>query len=266
MVRRDGDVLHVIFFGTCRFRIDTGKHHIVICDIAETAQQSDLIHLLNDHIAPRLLAYEGLLILHGSAVDCDGVIALFLGETGAGKSTLALSLDQAGYRLLGDDAVIVEQAGASGFVGEPVYPSLRLFPESISALIGSGTATAPMAGYSEKRLVRLDDLDARSGVRMPIAALFFLDDGDAAHPDAPVAVDFSPTKACISLVEQSFAMDPFDPVATADRLAACAAVALAIPAYTLSYPRDYDRLPEVHELIMDTLKTSPIKTAQVVAQ
>lgn len=259
-IRRDGNILHIIFCGTCRFRVDTETREILVCDIVEGTLENDLAHLLNDHVAPRLLAHSGLLVLHGSAVDCGGVMAIFLGETGAGKSTLALSLDQAGYRLLGDDAVIVEPAGDAGFVGEPVYPSLRLFPESISALVGTGAVTAPMAGYSEKRLVRLARLDSRAGERLPVAALFFLDDGDAAHAPDPVATPAHPTNACIALVEQSFAMDPFDPASGAQRLSACSGLAQALPCFTLSYPREYGRLPEVHALIMATLKSSLLKS------
>lgn len=254
LLQREGSVAFLTCVGTCRFRIDPVLRTVTIFDVSPKALDADLSHFLHDHVAPRILADQGYLVLHCSAVDMGGAIALFVGQTGAGKSTLGASLNRSGFPLLGDDAVIIEQVADGTHVGEPVYSSLRLFPEAIAALIGDNVETTIMAGYSDKRHVRLQSLAERSGTCLPVAGIFFLD-GDA--ETAACRIDpVNPARACIALVGQSFSMDPTEPVCGARRLAACAALAEQLPAFELSYPRSFDRLPEVHELIRNALKNS----------
>ena len=50
------------------------------------------------------------LVLHASAVESDGQAVLFLGRSGAGKSTAAALAAQAGASLLADDVIFVELA------------------------------------------------------------------------------------------------------------------------------------------------------------
>lgn len=252
LLQREGAISFLTCVGTCRFRIDPVLRTVTIFDVSPNALDADLSHFLHDHVAPRILADHGHLVLHCSAVDMGGAIALFVGQTGAGKSTLGASLDRSGFALLGDDAVIIEKVADGSHVGEPVYSSLRLFPEAIAALIGDNVETAIMAGYSDKRHVKLQNLAERSGTCLPVAGVFFLDgDSDAASCHiSPV----NPARACITLVGQSFSMDPTEPACGARRLAACAALAEQLPAFGLSYPRSFDRLPEVHELIRNALK------------
>jgi hypothetical protein len=59
-----------------------------------------------------LLARHARFVLHGAAVERDGVAFLVLGHSGKGKSTLAAAALEAGWRVLADDVVIVHQADA----------------------------------------------------------------------------------------------------------------------------------------------------------
>lgn len=253
MPQRDGDVYYLTFPDTCRFKIELAEQCVTVFEVSESALDADLAHFLHDHVAPRIIAETGTLVLHASAVEINGRLALFLGQTGAGKSSLSASLDARGHRLMGDDAVIIERDGDGTTIGEPVYPSLRLFPEAIDALVGPAAETELMAGYSDKRHVKLTQLRDRAGTRLPVAALFFLEGDTGADICAIRAL--SATRACIQLVEQSFSMDPSDPACGARRLAACSALSLKLPAFQLTYPHDFNRLPEVHDLITKTMET-----------
>lgn len=215
-------------------------------DIEPETADCVIDHILNDHLAPRLLAENGELVLHASAVRFGDDVALFLGETGVGKSTLAASLHQAGYQLLGDDAVIVTRT-AKGYLAQSVYPSLRLYPDVIANLIGDTAQTAPMADYSDKKHVSLPALPDKVGEPLRLAAIFFLD-GDVGSI-CPVVTTLDSTRACIKLVEQSFSLDPRDPRCVARRLAALSMLALNMPTFSLSYPHDFARLGEVHGII-----------------
>lgn len=251
-VERGADYVTMHFHDVGRFRIGLADHTITGFDIDPETAECVIEHILNDHIAPRLLAELGKLVLHASTVRFGDRVALFLGETGAGKSTLATSLHQAGHRLLGDDAVIVTPE-AGGYTAQVVYPSLRLYPEAIARLIGDAAKTAPMADYSDKQHVRLPDLPPAAEAPLPLAAIFFI--SGPADNGSVTAAPLQSTMACIKLVEQSFTLDPRDARCAARRLTGLSALALAVPAYTLAYPHEFARLDEVRaviEGIMDT--------------
>ncbi|PKP94879.1 MAG: hypothetical protein CVT75_03650 [Alphaproteobacteria bacterium HGW-Alphaproteobacteria-14] len=246
LIEWDGDVVSIHFHDVARFRINFEDRSITGFDISPETADCVITHILHDHIAPRLLAELGELVLHASAVRFGDRLALFLGQSGAGKSTLATSLHQAGYNLLGDDAAIVTH-GVDGFLAQTVYPSLRLFPEAIANLLGDDAATSPMADYSDKQHVHLPTIPEVAGDPMPLAAIFFLS-GECGATEA-VAAPMDSTRACIALVEQSFSLDPKDPRCGARRLAGLSRLALEVPAYRLSYPHDFDRLGAVHQII-----------------
>lgn len=238
-----GDTCDMRFGQAAAFRVCfTSRTITLVGGVQDDPAMID--HLLFDHVIPRTLAAEAPLVLHGSLVEIGGRLSVFVGETGAGKSTLGASLHAHGHRLLGDDAVIVTEADGA-FLGEAVYPSLRLFPDSIAELLGERVDTAPMAAYSEKRHVT-GFRTASAGVPpLPIACIFSLAGGE----EAPRIRPLSPREGCMALVDQSFALDPEDVRAAGGRLAAAAQLASASACFELAVPHDYARLPEAHRLI-----------------
>ncbi len=242
---------YISFDGVARFQIDFADKVVTIFDIADDATSEALAHLLNDHVAPRILAGAGELVIHASAVEIDGHLAVFLGETGAGKSTLAASLHSAGHRLVGDDAIILATSSDT-VTGQSVYPSLRLYRESISAVLGDRVESVPMAHYSDKQRLNLPALQEFDGEPIRVGAFFFLiedpsEDGVAAHAIAPALT-------CMGLIENGFALDADDADAAAKRFQAASQVVGAVQGYELSYPWDFDLLPEVHAEIAACLQ------------
>lgn len=236
-----------------RFAVCFETRCIELLDCDERTDKSSLDHILYDHVLPRVIAAGGPLVLHGSAVEFSGCLALFIGETGAGKSTLSASLYRAGYRLLGDDAVVITDMNGAHH-GEAVYPSLRLYPETIARVLGENVATAPMAHYSDKRHVTDFDMAAERALPLPVACLFILENGEA----EPSLVPISAREACMALIEQSFALDPNDGRSAAARMHQAGQLASAVAAFQLIYRHDFDDLPKVHELIIEAMmKAAP---------
>ena len=89
-----------------------------------------------------LLYQRGYTVLHGSVAEIDGCGVGFLGHKGAGKSTLAMSMQQTGGALIADDLLAV-QAGPD-FVALPGFPQMKLWPDSLHQL-----------GYQADELMRL---------------------------------------------------------------------------------------------------------------
>ena len=211
---------------------------------------STLEHFVMDILFPRLIAETGALVVHGALIAGGTGSVCLIGDSGRGKSTLSAALRGAGWRLQGDDALEVRIDGV-GIAARATYPSLRLHPDSLEQLFPEPPqGLSPVADYLDK--VRLDPGDpADPAEPTRLRAVFLLD--RETGPDEVSVRPLSASTLCMALVRQSFALDPADPVAARGRLAAAGAVAAAVPGFSLSYPRDYARLPEVTGLVRSTL-------------
>lgn len=240
----------IMAFGqVATFRIRFDDETVSLIAAHPRADQATIDHLIDDHIAPRIIATGQELVLHGSAVAIDGRLVILLGQTGSGKSTLGASLHAQGHRLLGDDAVVISETGGALY-GESVYPSLRLFPESIEHVFGDPVATTAMAFYSDKLQVAADGLGGPQAQRVVLGAIFILTDGE----DGVTFDRLLPADACMTMIENSFTLDPGDSVAAAERMARAARLAAEVPCYELAYPYDFALLKDVSRTIMSCLE------------
>ena len=90
--------------------------------IARSTSRGDLFPQVEWAIARTALqSLSTHLALHTAAVARDGRVCLVVGPSGAGKTTLALALCARGWRLLGDDVILIDRRDAS----------LRAFPRSL---------------------------------------------------------------------------------------------------------------------------------------
>jgi hypothetical protein len=100
----------------------------------------------------QLLLALGLVRLHaGGAVVGDRTV-VFVGDKGAGKSTLALGLGQRGALVLGDDQLAIQTSGASLVVAGS-YPGIRLTADT-EALLPAPLDVEPvmLAGVAKKEV------------------------------------------------------------------------------------------------------------------
>lgn len=206
-------------------------------------------HLLLDQVLPRLLAQQRRLVLHAGVVQVGEFAIAFLGKTGRGKSTLVASFDSAGCPLLSDDGLAVKKPGAQVLV-TPTYPSLRLWPETVSRLFGSSSRVAAMAHYSSKQRVMIGDLSAAVVRDIPLGALFVLQAAVEAEPDATSVSRLPARDACMALIENSFQLDVTDGQRAKGLLTIAGDIALRVPVFSISYPRNFARLNDVRAAIL----------------
>jgi GTPase SAR1 family protein len=207
---------------------------------------STLEHLLLDLLLPRLLAHDGKLVLHGGMSQNADCALCFVGPSGSGKSTLTGSLAARGYPLMSDDAVVLSPS-ADGWMAARIYPSLRLFPDTLDHLFPGETRTSEVADYTTKRRVPFTPGAEAS----PAAAVFRL--RDSSCQDEIRIARLSQAKACMALIENSFALDAADPAEARQRFALASAAAQDIPVYDLHYPRKYDALADVQGRILEAV-------------
>jgi hypothetical protein len=202
-------------------------------------------HLLGRVLATALFE-EGLLPLHGSAVETrEGVIA-FLAPKGFGKSTLALALAREGAPLLSDDTFPVQPTTPP--LAWPGVHSVRVGQDAIAAL------ALPDAGRATREGKRA--LHTIPGVRTcdaprPLAGIFLLAPTDESHRDAiAVRTPFSPTLAAAALIAHVKIGRMLGRDAAALMLERAARIVHLVPVHQLSLTRDLNRLSEAARTIL----------------
>jgi hypothetical protein len=240
-------VFEISYFGLADFLIDFGRRNIDIHSRANCSAETER-HFLHDDILPRIIAHQGALVLHASAVLIDNSVVIFLGPSGGGKSSLAVSLHNAGHRLLGDDAIVVSTRH-DDIAARAVYRSLRLYPDSIDALSLGTAHLTPVASYTDKRSIIFPDVED-ADEPLPIRAAFLL---GPPQGESISLQPMTPSEACMAFVEHSFWLDPLDLGRTKRRIVQASTLAEQIRCHRLSFPRDYAVLPSVHHAIVDVL-------------
>ena len=208
---------------------------------------STIAHLLLDQVIPRILGQRSELMLHASAVQIgEGGVAMFVGESGIGKSTWAATLYRMGHTVLSDDCVLLRSDKIST-TALPTYPSLRLLSDALDHFSMGAVGAEPMAHYSAKKRVplpsaRWDDAGSR------VAALFLLErnSGDSSGYIRPV----SPRHAFIELARNTFRLDANDARRAADLMPGIASVAERVPAFAVRSPRGLSALREFAEAVV----------------
>lgn len=211
-------------------------------------------HLLLDQVIPRILTYSGRPVVHGSCVRIGRSCVGFVGETGAGKSTLGSFFHGQGFDLLCDDGFLVEP-DEDGVAAIPGYPGVRLWSDSVSAL-SITQSTEPMAHYCSKMRILLGSgNEVGVPTRIPLRSIFLLDRNQA--PTTDVALErITGAQAVVGVLRSTFTLDMSEPDDLSNHFRALAPIAANLDVFSLSYPRKYEELPKVLESVLDVLADS----------
>lgn len=122
-----------------------------------------------------VLRLRGVTPFHASAVDIEGRAIALLGQAHAGKSTTAAAFSAAGFAVLADDIVAIDERDAV-FSVRAGYPHLRLWPKAVEMLYGDRDALRPITPNWNKRDLVLDDESGRTfqNESLPLGAVYFL--------------------------------------------------------------------------------------------
>lgn len=151
-----------------------------------------------------LLRLRGDICLHASAVTIyDKCIAL-LGPTGSGKSTAAAAFAKRGYPVLSDDILVIQEQGGT-FWGQPAYPFIRLWPDSVASLFGTPDALSTTVMTGNKHLLDLTEQGYRfQQSPLRLGAIYLLAERSD-HPRAPFVEPVSNSEGLMALVTNTFA-------------------------------------------------------------
>ena len=120
-----------------------------------------------------LLQQRGHIVLHGSIVDFNGNGVAFVGDSGAGKSTIAAAFAQRGCRVISDDLTVVYFEHGHPYA-LPGPPQSRLLPDSVHALGYDPSRIPRVHPAFEKRALSL--IDQSSDRAVPLRLIYLLSD------------------------------------------------------------------------------------------
>jgi hypothetical protein len=235
--RQDTDHLRLRITDQCDFLICPAIGSLEI-EARDGIDNETVEHLLVDQVLPRLVAEGGGLVVHASVVELASGVALFLGKSGWGKSTLASLLHEAGYNVLSDDCAVLRTDAAGSLLAIPTYPGLRLYGDSLENVFRVIPNTIRVASYTSKRRVQLNR--KAEGVKsVGVRSIYLLSDPDL-EPASDIVIQPAPTaQTCMGIVENSFRLDVRSRAQSTTIFKQAAAISRATPAYTFRYPRDY---------------------------
>ncbi|MFL6234525.1 MAG: hypothetical protein ACJ76N_15445 [Thermoanaerobaculia bacterium] len=239
---RDGNDDVLRFFNAGDFRLQTAR--------IEGWLEGARLDLAELRFLGPVLSYwfelRGLPTLHASAVVVNGRAVAFVSRHGGGKSGLAAAMVQAGFPLLTDDLLVLEER-EDRWEARPSYPEMRMWPDEAAHFVGPPEDLPLVQADSEKRRVAIGDggFGSFRDASTPLACLYLA----SRRPETGGDIEIQPvsrSEALIELVRHSFSPRLVEAAglqpARLDRLAR---LVRAVPVRRLVYPSGFDRLPEV---------------------
>jgi len=213
--------------------------------------RSDWNYQLVNHVLPMVATLRHRLILHASAVEVGGRAWIFTGNSGYGKSTLATAIAMRYGKLVGDDCLMLEEIDGT-WHATANYPSLRLWPENATALLGDeGEQGRDVSSYCRKKNF-FQGGNQRVAIHcepVPIQRVFCLVAPSETPGEASVvAGQLTPAVRVQEVLGSLFRLDVSDPFLKYEFQLATRFVS-RVDIQSLQYPRSYRDLPSVCDQI-----------------
>lgn len=182
-----------------------------------------------------------------------GEAVAFLGRSGQGKSTLTASLASGGFPFLTDDGLQLVLEG-NRYFAQPSHPSIRLWDDSREQLLPTSTLAPPVDYTPKARLLAGSEVPHCNEPR-PLKAVYFLGEGNC---NKVTIVPHGGRDAVIELVRHSFLLDIDERDMLTRHFGQLTALASKPMFFSLDYPRDYARLPQVRDAIIRHAESLPV--------
>jgi hypothetical protein len=184
--------------------------------------------------------------LHATVIESKGQAIGFLGKSGAGKSTLASYFLENGSRLVTDDLLRVTFRDQS-VIAQPGPQRIKLLPESAAQFMQG--ASVSMIPFTMKQLI-VPAADQRIDRGVPLRALYLLDCFEKVDESNSVRAErLRSGEATLTVIASTFNDIVKTPERLAHQLRFAGQLLSKIPIFRLSYPRRFDALSSVYELI-----------------
>ena len=239
------------------FYVDAEGREIICAPEPETPMET-IRHLLLDQVLPLVLNLKGREALHATAILTPLGVCAFTGPAGTGKSTLAASFFRAGYPVLSDDCLVLEEDNGH-ILAIPAYPGLRLWEDTLDALGENLSLSRPVAHYtSKKRLVLDSPLSDFPKGSYPLIRIYSLvrsdvNDGNISL-SSTIIERLSLRAGFMELIQTVFRLDINDRSMLLRQFRFLERIVPRVPVRRLHVPNAFSSLPTVREAIIADLE------------
>jgi len=194
-----------------------------------------------------LMHYRGRLVIHGSAIVVGHELWGFVGDRGAGKSTMAAFLIRQGFPVFNDDLISIGFPSDSAPVAHPGYAATKIMKQAFDRVGGLEGDILETGGLPYKKMrIRLAQKPISEA--MPLSRLCLLERGETA------SLQEMPEREALNAVFQHIYMRKYGAAPAADGRAQAwfsqsAALVKTTPVSILTVPSTLDRMPEAVELV-----------------
>lgn len=189
--------------------------------------------------------------LHATSVRIGKHGHAFFGPSGAGKSTLASFLINNGATLITDDILCVSLSNNCA-IAAPGPMRIKLFSQTLSHLELSWEDRGAMNPFSRKMILTPPEGHCVEDDTQ-LAALYFLDAPDPMRCTDGVTLTPLKTLDCFHrLLLSTYNQRVSEPERLERQFRFAERLAKTVPAFSLSYPRDFAFFSSVREVICDT--------------
>jgi hypothetical protein len=185
------------------------------------------------------LNLQGQIAVHANSVILNGSAVAFIGYSGAGKSTLSAFCTSRGARFVTDDVLVINEEGCV----LPGNPRIKLYPETgeLLGLDASAETDYKIFYHPETHFGGVCQLDP-----VPLGGLYLL---VASEEDQIYIETVPPAQAVFDLLTHGYDVSHF--IDKNPRLFDIYIELLnRLPLKRLVYPHDFDRLPELYDLLL----------------
>jgi hypothetical protein len=224
----------------------------ISCRRAEaSSDESFQVYMLGQALSFALVK-QGFEPLHATVVVVEGQAVAFLGGNAFGKSSLAACFLEAGYSLLTDDLLILQES-SNEILAYPGPPRLKLFSKIAGRILGQTATRVHMNPSTDKLILPLDE-HRSCGTPMPLKAVYSLAAPRETCRKQGVSIEtLSPAQAFVELVKGTFNRRLVGPQRLERLFGVMASLADRISVRKLAYPRAIDQLEDVRGMVLADL-------------
>lgn len=189
--------------------------------------------------------------LHASSVEIPGGAVAFLGEPGAGKSTMAAAFAERGHSVISDDVLVIESESGK-YLAQPGVSHLTLSKVSMNTVGRGNMETESLISVGEKLRLPVDGSWA-SFAKSPVAlkGMFLLSRG--AEGTEITVERMSVIEATREAVTNTLCLPILPKNAVKRFLAFSANLAMSIPVWKLRYAEGRASLGQIHRTVLETV-------------
>lgn len=187
--------------------------------------------------------------LHASSVEIPGGAVAFLGDPGAGKSTMAAAFAERGHSVISDDVLVIESKSGK-YLAQPGVSHLTLSRASMNTVGRGNMEMDSLISVGEKLRLPVDGSWANFATKpVSMKAMFLLSRG--AEGTETKFERMSVIEATREVVTNTLCLPILPQDAVKRFLSFSANLAMSIPVWKLQYAEGRASLAQIHRAVLE---------------